>query len=326
MYDKIPNVLTAQQILDRAFKKTKKIQITDRNALYKKKKTIIARIDSFSTTIVFNLEKYVKKFPSIDNLHPFYQELIDIRIDINILKKSLGAVDWARKTIQSIYSKQSKFLKKSRNLDFLIQKQQEIYGRISSIINQIKKELNFLAEAQKIMNKFPDIQEIPTIVIAGYQNVGKSSILTCLSKAKPKIAVYPFTTKEIHVGHLERTVKNIKERFQIIDTPGLLDRPFSERNIIEKQAISALNTLADIIVFVIDPSETCGYSLEEQKNLFENLKVLFNRSIFIVVENKSDLKMKSLNYLKISSKTREGIDKLKEKIFTNYSLLDKNNE
>ena len=326
MYDKIPNVLTAQQILDRAFKKTKKIQITDRNALYKKKKTIIARIDSFSTTIVFNLEKYVKKFPSIDNLHPFYQELIDIRIDINILKKSLGAVDWARKTIQSIYSKQSKFLKKSRNLDFLIQKQQEIYGRISSIINQIKKELNFLAEAQKIMNKFPDIQEIPTIVIAGYPNVGKSSILTCLSKAKPKIAVYPFTTKEIHVGHLERTVKNIKERFQIIDTPGLLDRPFSERNIIEKQAISALNTLADIIVFVIDPSETCGYSLEEQKNLFENLKVLFNRSIFIVVENKSDLKMKSLNYLKISSKTREGIDKLKEKIFTNYSLLDKNNE
>ena len=326
MYDKIPNVLTAQEILDRAFKKSKKIQITDRDALYKKKKTIIAKTESFASTIVSNLEKYVKKFPSIDNLHPFYQELIDIKVDVNKLKKSLGAVDWARKTIQSIYSKQSKFLKKSRNLDFLIQKQQEIFGRASSIINQIKKDLDFLSDAQRILNKFPDIQEIPTVVIAGYPNVGKSSILTCLSAAKPKIAVYPFTTQEIHVGHLERSLRNIKERFQIIDTPGLLDRPFLERNKIEKQAISALNNLADIIVFVLDPSETCGYTLEKQKNLLRNLKDLFSKSIFIIVENKSDLNLKNLSYLKISCKTGQGIENLKEKIFTIYDSIKIKNE
>jgi nucleolar GTP-binding protein len=325
MLEKIPNVLTAQEILDRAFKKSKKIQITDRDAHYKKKKTIIARMDSFSSTIISNLEKYVKKFPSIDNLHPFYQEIIDIKIDINKLKKSLGAVDWAKKTIQNIYNKQSKFLKKSKNINFLIEKQKELIGRISSIINQIKKELDFLADAQRIINKFPDIQEIPTIVIAGYPNVGKSSILSHLSSAKPKIAVYPFTTKEIHVGHLERNIRNIKEKYQIIDTPGLLDRPFSERNIIEKQAISALRTLADIIVFVFDPSETCGYSLEKQNNLLKNLKKLFNKSSFIIVENKSDLKIKNKKYIKISCKSGEGTDILKEKIFSSYKSLNKNN-
>lgn len=323
MFNKIPPILTAQEIIDRAFKKAKKIQIADRNALYKKKKTIIARIDSFSNTNISILEKYVKNFPSIDNLHPFYQELIDIRIDINKLKKSLGAVDWARKTIQSIYLKQSKFLKKSRKIDSLIQKQNEIYGRISSIIKQIKKELDFLSEAQKIMKKFPDIKEIPTVVIAGYPNVGKSSILKCLSKAKPEIAVYPFTTKEIHVGHIERNVRNVKERYQIIDTPGLLDRPFSERNKIEKQAISALSNLADIIVFVFDSSETCGYSLEKQENLLKNLKKLFSKSAFIVVENKSDLNIKGLKYLKISCKTNEGMVILKEKIFSSYDTLKK---
>jgi len=323
MFNKIPPILTAQEIIDRAFKKAKKIQIADRNALYKKKKTVIARIDSFSNTNISILEKYVKIFPSIDNLHPFYQEIIDIRIDKNKLKKSLGAVDWARKTIQSIYLKQSRFLKKSGKIDFLIQKQKEIYGRISSIIKQIKKELDFLSEAQKIMKKFPDIKEIPTVVIAGYPNVGKSSILKCLSKAKPEIAVYPFTTKEIHVGHIERNVRNIKERYQIIDTPGLLDRPFSERNKIEKQAISALSNLADIIVFAIDSSETCGYSLEKQENLLKNLKKLFNKSAFIIVENKSDLKIKGLKYLKISCKTNEGIDSLKEKIFSSYETIKK---
>ena len=323
MYDRIPIILSAQEIIEKAFKKTKKIQITDRNALYKKKKTIIAKIDSFTSTIISNLEKYVKKFPSIDNLHPFYQELIDIRVDVNKLKKSLGAADWARKTIQMIYSKQSRFLKKSKNLDYLMQKHQEIIGRTTSVVNQIKKELDFLSDAQKIMNKFPDIQEVPTIVIAGYPNVGKSSILSCLSKAKPEIAVYPFTTKEIHVGHLERVKRNIKEKYQIIDTPGLLDRPFSERNKIERQAISALSNLADIIIFVMDPSETCGYSLEMQKNLLKNLKNLFSKSEFIIVENKSDISKNNLDYLKISCKTGLGIDILKEKIFSSYESLEK---
>jgi nucleolar GTP-binding protein len=84
--------------------------------------------------------------------------------------------------------------------------------------------------------------------------VGKSSLLRCLSSAKPEIAQYPFTTKEIHVGHIEKTEKYITKRFQIIDTPGLLDRPLSKRNEIEKQAIAALTHLADLIVFVLDVS------------------------------------------------------------------------
>ena len=147
MFKKLPLVLSAEKLLENSFKKVKKVQIIDRNTLYRKKKTIIARTDSFSTNIISNLDQYVKKFPSIENLPSFYQNMIDIKIDVNKLKKSLGAINWAKKTCQMIYSKQSKSLKKSKNIDFLKQKQHEIYGRISSVVKQIDKELKILENA-----------------------------------------------------------------------------------------------------------------------------------------------------------------------------------
>ncbi len=318
MFRHMPLVLSAEEILNKAFRKTNKVQIIDRNALYKKKKTIIAKTESFSDTIVSSLEQYVKNFPSINNLPPFYQELIDIKISVGQLKKALGAVDWARKTCQMIYSKQSKSLRKSRKIDFLLSKQQEIYGRISSVIKQIDKELVVIIDAQKIMKKFPDISDIPTVVIAGYPNVGKSSLLRCLSSAKPKIAQYPFTTKEISVGHIERKERHITNRYQIIDTPGLLDRPISKKNDIERQAVAALTHLADIIIFVIDPTETCGYTLIDQMHLLSQVKKMFIDSYFIIVENKADFKKTGSKYLKVSCESGEGIEILIEKIYSNF--------
>jgi len=318
----MPLVLCAEDLLERSFRRAKKIQINDRDAVFKTKKTIIARTDAFSMSVISALEKYVKGFPSINNLHMFYQELIDIKIDGNKLRKSLGAVDWARKTCQMIHSKQVKSLRKSKNVDFLKQKQQEIYGRMSSVVKQIDGELKIIVEAQKIMKDFPEVQDIPTVVIAGYPNVGKSSLLRCLSAAKPKIAQYPFTTKEIHVGHIERTEKYITTRFQIIDTPGLLDRPIAKRNTIEQQAIAALTHLADVIVFVLDVSEICGYPLKDQRNLLTQMKKMFKDSLVIVVENKADMKKTKTSHIKLSCKTGEGIDKLVDEIFTQYAAKE----
>jgi nucleolar GTP-binding protein len=324
MFRNLPAIPSAEELLEKSFRKAKKIQIFDRNTSYKKKKTIIAKTESFSTNVISSLEEFVKNFPSIENLSSFYQDIIDIKIDINKLKKSLGAIDWARKTCQMIYTKQSKSLKKSKNIDFLIQKQNEIYGRISSVVKQIAKELIILSEAQKIIKKFPDIHDIPSVVIAGYPNVGKSSILRCLSSAKPEIAEYPFTTKDIHVGHIERKEKYVSKRFQIIDTPGLLDRPLSEKNVIEKQAIAALKNLADIIIFVIDPSETSGYSLKDQMHLLSQIKNMFFNTPILIVENKVDIKSIDSKNLKISCKTGKGIDILIDKIFLIYKSEDKN--
>ena len=317
MIKKINNILTAQEILDRSFKRAKKKIISDKSALYKKKKTIIAQTESFSTNVISIMENYSKNFPSINNLSVFYQEIIDIKLNVDKLRKSLGAVNWASKTCNNIYSKQSRFLKKSGNLEFLKQKQTEIYGRISSVVNQVENDLEFLIKAQKIINTFPEILDIPTIVIAGSPNVGKSSLLRSLSRSKPQIAQYPFTTKELHVGHFIIENKFSENKIQIIDTPGLLDRPLTQKNEIEKLAIAALTHLADIILFIFDVSESCGYLMEDQNKLYLNIKNIFKESKIIVVETKSDIiKSKSKN-IKISNKTGEGIDFLKNQIIMN---------
>jgi nucleolar GTP-binding protein len=323
MFRNIPDILTAEEILEISYKKTKKVQASDKNALYKHKKTIIAKTKVFSNNVISVLERYVKRFPSINNLNMFYQDIIDIRIDVNKLRKSLGAIDWAKKTCLMIYTKQSRSLKKSKKIYFLKEKQNEIYGRISSVVKQVGKDLEFLSKARTELRVFPEIRDIPTVVIAGYPNVGKSSLLRRLSSAKPEIARYPFTTKEIHVGHIERAEKHIVKRVQVIDTPGLLDRPLSERNNIEKQAIAALTHLADIIVFLIDVSETSGYAVQEQNNLLKTIETIFKDSNVIIVENKVDVKRVESQNFKISCKTGEGIGILIDKIYTYYDMYDK---
>lgn len=59
-----------------------------------------------------------------------------------------------------------------------------------------------------------------------------------------------------------------------MDTPGILDHPLDERNTIEMQAITALAHLNACILFIIDISETCGWSIDEQVALFKNIKPL----------------------------------------------------
>jgi len=55
------------------------------------------------------------------------------------------------------------------------------------------------------------------------------------------------------------------------------------------QAITALAHLRAAILFVSDPSEQCGHSIEEQLNLFENIRPLFTNKPLLFVCNKTDI-------------------------------------
>jgi nucleolar GTP-binding protein len=63
----------------------------------------------------------------------------------------------------------------------------------------------------------------------------------------------------------------------------------SERNEIERKAIAALKYLAGVIIFILDASETCGWSIDSQFNLYSEVRRTFPLTPTIVVFNKIDI-------------------------------------
>uniref|UniRef100_A0A2H1WPG7 SFRICE_028959 n=1 Tax=Spodoptera frugiperda TaxID=7108 RepID=A0A2H1WPG7_SPOFR len=99
-----------------------------------------------------------------------------------------------------------------------------------------------------------------TIIICGFPNVGKSSFINKITRADVEVQPYAFTTKSLYVGHTDYKYL----RWQVIDTPGILDHPLEERNVIEMQAVTALAHLRAAVLYFLDISEQCGHSIQEQ--------------------------------------------------------------
>lgn len=99
-----------------------------------------------------------------------------------------------------------------------------------------------------------------------------------------EVQPYAFTTKALYVGHTDYKYL----RWQVIDTPGILDRPLEERNTIEMQSVTALAHLRAAVLYVVDVSEQCGYTIAQQAALFHSIKPLFSNKPVLIVANKTD--------------------------------------
>jgi len=146
--------------------------------------------------------------------------------------------------------------------------------------------LLYLEQVRQHMSRLPCIDpNTRTLLICGFPNVGKSSLMNSITRADVDVQGYAFTTKSLFVGHTDYQYL----RWQVIDTPGILDHPLEERNTIEMQAITALAHLRACILFITDPSEQCGHSLTEQMTLFENIRPLFANKPILLAANKTDI-------------------------------------
>ena len=106
-----------------------------------------------------------------------------------------------------------------------------------------------------------------------------------ITRGNVDVQPYAFTTKSLFVGHCDYKYL----RWQVIDTPGILDHPLEERNTIEMQAIIALAHLQCSVLYFIDISEQCGYTVEQQCSLFRSIMPLFANKQLIIAINKIDV-------------------------------------
>lgn len=306
IFEKIPTIRTSDELIDKAFRRGV------RAATGKKSSSRASFLDSQESMLLTsaniltdNLANISKKFPNFDELSGFYYELADILVGVDKLRTSLSRVAW---TSEKIHDLTREYIGRMRGSPTPENLRKQCFGRIGSLMDSISKDLLFLNEARNILRKLPDVHEEPTIVVAGYPNTGKSSFVTAATKATPEVASYPFTTKGVSIGHFSIG----DQRYQVIDTPGLLDRPMSKRNDIELQAITALKHLDAVVLFLIDASENCGYTIEEQKNLLQEVRNQFDLPI-LVVSNKSDLphfQDSDLTDMSMSTATGEGIEEV----------------
>ncbi len=311
----IKNIATSEELIDRALRRASKVEEKVRNPDYRARLTAVRKIHSVADNLANPMISYVKAFPSFDSIHPFDREIIDLTVGVDKLKKSLGAVDWARKEILMISTKYVPRARARKSAENTMKIMSEAYTKMTNVVRQISKSFDFLISARSIFRNLPNVDTESSIaVFAGAPNVGKSSLIGAISSGKPEVKSYPFTTKAVSLGHVKKKYSIL----QVMDTPGLLDRSDSERNDMEKQGIAAFDFLDPIIVFLTDLTGTSGYSLQMQTNLRDELKLRYPNCVWVDVLSKNDLDFEDElgidSAIKVSAYKDEGVDRLKDQL------------
>lgn len=292
---RLPTVLTAEELLDKIFGRSSKVSGGN------DRERIVNKLSTISNVSKDYFNRIISSHPNYESLPGFYRDMVDLIVGIEKMKNSLASLSWADSMIHKIVSKSIERIRRGQNP---VAVYRSACGRIASVIEDIDEDLKFLNEAKNKLREIPTLRDMPTVVVAGYPNVGKSSLVSLVSTAKPEIAEYPFTTKKIYIGYTKD--------LQLIDTPGILDRPLAKRNVVEKKAILCLKHVADAILFVIDPTETCGYPLKSQLSLLEEIRRIFGKPI-LEVYSKADLH-DFRDRMAFSTKNGEGVKEIMEEI------------
>ncbi|PWN26566.1 putative NOG1-nucleolar G-protein required for 60S ribosomal subunit biogenesis [Jaminaea rosea] len=284
----IAPVPSAADFLDIVLSKTQRKTPTVIHPGYK-----ITRIRAFymrkvmftKDTINEKLDAMIQEFPILDDVHPFTSSLMNVLYDKNHYKLALGQINTARHLVEQVAKDYVRLIKFGDSLYRCKQLKRSAMGRMATIIRRQKDPLAYLEQVRQHISRLPSIDpSTRTLLICGYPNVGKSSFINKVTRADVDVQPYAFTTKSLFVGHMDYKYL----RWQVVDTPGILDHPLEEMNTIEMQSITALAHLRAAILYFMDLSEQCGYTVEAQVQLFNSIKPLFANKPTILALNKSD--------------------------------------
>lgn len=280
IFESLPRTPTAEELIDKAFSRAARTGRARGGT-----EGQISMLQTAGNILSDNLEHIATEWPDFDEIDPFYRELAATMVDVDRLRASLNETSWAGRKCGELLDEYRPRMRKSPP-ERARQHRQQAFARMADVVEEIEDDLAYIGDARDQLKTLPDIRpDEPTIVVAGYPNVGKTSFVNSVTRASNETASYPFTTTGILVGHFERS----HIRYQLVDTPGLLDRPPAERNEIERQAIGAIGHAADCVLVFVDPSGTCGYPLDAQVALRDQIRDDFAGKPVLTIANKADL-------------------------------------
>jgi GTPase len=170
-----------------------------------------------------------------------------------------------------------------------------------------------------------ELRIIAQVGLVGYPNAGKSTLLSAISKARPKIAPYPFTTLHPQIGIVEYSDFY---RLTVCDVPGLIEG--AHKNVGLGHSFLRHIERCKILVLLLDMAGTDARAPWDDYNQLLNELGLYDETLLerprLVVANKMDESVAEENLKKFKRKIRrtpvlpmsaafdEGIDKFKQTI------------
>ncbi|MFQ5951183.1 MAG: NOG1 family protein [Candidatus Geothermarchaeales archaeon] len=310
--------------LRRASKKANAIAY-DRSKLRTARKREEARIKTLARSLRSYMRRGSQVGKAFTRAASFYRRLGDLLFGEDAILLAASRINGSTRIVDRLERKYVRKVRRTREPTQATRIRKEAYGRMLSVLKRRARELEFLRDVLKRMRRLPSIEtEVPVIAVAGCPNSGKSTLVGAMSSAAPEKAAYPFTTKEISIGHTTL----LRRRAQVMDTPGLLDRPMEERNQMERQAILCLEEVANVVVFLFDGSPGRYYHMAQQVELLDEIQRLFPKLATIPALNKADLDVIDAGALeestyrgcpRISALEGIGIDRLKAAIINSLN-------
>jgi GTP-binding protein len=155
-----------------------------------------------------------------------------------------------------------------------------------------------------------EVKLLADAALVGFPNAGKSTLIAAVSAAKPKIADYPFTTLEPHLG----VVRFRDHEFVLADIPGLIEGAADGKGL-GHQFLRHVER-ARVLVILLDLANVGGHTPAEQERVLLDELRRYRPELLerprIVVGSKADVATASVdgNLLAISAVTRAGLDEL----------------
>jgi GTP-binding protein len=151
-----------------------------------------------------------------------------------------------------------------------------------------------------------ELKLLADAALVGFPNAGKSTLISAVSAAKPKIADYPFTTLVPHLG----VVRFHDHEFVLADIPGLIEGAAEGRGLGHQFLRHVERARALVILCDLAPVDERSPA-EQEKVLLDELRryqpELLNRPR-LVVGSKADVATHAFDGLQVSAVTGEGLD------------------